>query len=617
MSAPKSLGSGLRLAALLCLSLQVGCKKGEAPDASGSASASGAASESAPATSSSAGVSLEALGRANLTLADFKPGPPPTIQPSPPPEKKAAGPEGWSEVFMEVISAAPRRPLPRRQVVPKPWPECATSLAQKESAKKHEATWKDLNKAADERYGRADALAQAVWGPVQRTFLQTRRRLLDATAEGCTAETPSAECAPFIDRLRASEALGSFECRGHYVLRALDAPARDLLLCEADSRWTLIEIPDTARSAILGGELGAAAERDGLAAVAGIRVLRPTTDALSRKPMVPAKLRITGVAKLARFAQHSGDAASVLGKLAAAGMEPALAASLLTLGHVHLVVPRTDGGPSVVIEQRGQELPWPKRTFEPREVTPEVAEPCDGTARWEAAACATRGQIGRLDGWFSVAGRAGSQRIANYPPQPGPASGENYPPTLSARVLAFRQRVEGSGGFAPFSCELEDVTLATEDENVFYDRTRTLARRAGVAPGELFAWKLQCKTGEDASGGRVTVFVPSHDLWADAALGGGGFSVTGYHAVKAGHFTGDLRALAEAGLLEVPRGAKLTIGGYTSLRRVGRQEWHVGFDASCTDNGLSCAFRDGRGNPTITGAELTKCDIANFAYPPK
>jgi hypothetical protein len=131
----------------------------------------------------------------------------------------------------------------------------------------------------------------------------------------------------------------------------------------------------------------------------------------------------------------------------------------------------------------------------------------------------------------------------------------------------------------------------------------------------LTEWLLRCKTGDDAAGGVVIVHVPSHDLWADASLGLGGYVVSAYHAVLGGHFAGDLRPLAEAGLLDLPKGAKLQIAGYASLRRHANGEWHVGFDSSCPDNGLPCEFRDGRGSPSITSLERKPCNVTGFTYP--
>ncbi|MBM4356626.1 MAG: hypothetical protein FJ096_00795 [Deltaproteobacteria bacterium] len=82
-----------------------------------------------------------------------------------------------------------------------------------------------------------------------------------------------------------------------------------------------------------------------------------------------------------------------------------------------------------------------------------------------------------------------------------------------------RERVTALGGFTPFACVLEDVTLATEDEAGFDERTLALARRAGVGPDGLAEWRLHCKTEDEAAGAVVIVHVPTHDLWADAALG--------------------------------------------------------------------------------------------------
>ncbi len=110
------------------------------------------------------------------------------------------------------------------------------------------------------------------------------------------------------------------------------------------------------------------------------------------------------------------------------------------------------------------------------------------------------------------------------------------------------------------------------------------------------------------------VHVPSFDVWVDASLGLDGYSLEGDHDTRATHFAGPLRSIAEAGLGDLPRGAKLRIAGYSSLRRDGSGNWHVGFRSSCPDKGLPCDFRDGRGAAEITAVTLPSCDVSGFSY---
>lgn len=600
--------------ALLC-----GCKQGNGTDDAPSATASD--SSSAAPMGSSVGITPEVLASEDLTAADFYPGRAPALIPSPAPDKKVPGPEDWGETFLEVAGTPPYRPVPKRREVPKPWPECATTLGRQVSEEKQKVPWTARKTWVAERYKRADALAQRLWAPLQRKYFTARQVLVDALASGCELDKPAAGCKAYVDRLRASGAAGGFECRGWYAMRATNTPARDLLLCEADGRWTLVEIPDETRSAMLGAELAATVERDGLASALGVRALAPETDTLFLVGMVPAKIRISEPAKLTPYFQRLGDVSGGLGRLMAAGFESPLVAQLWSDGNVWLVSPKRDGAPSVVLEQRGHEVVLERKAAPPRAPSSyegdvsDGAIRCDNPALWENAACMARDEGGSLRSWFKVAGKPGVPQIAWFPEQPAQAIGTNGPPTVSARVLAFQRAVESKGGFAPFECTVVDVSLETNEEELFDERSRTLARRAGVAPGSLTEWQITCTTGNDASGGLVVVHVPSHDLWADAAIGPGGYSVSAYHAVKSGHFSGELRELADAGLAEVPIGAKLSIAGYTELRLRGPGSWHVGFRSNCAENGLPCAFRDGRGEPAIKSVELKKCDIAGFVYP--
>jgi len=615
--------------ACVCSGLSLGaCSKAGAPNASVSASAT--ASGAAASAESEVGIPAEALAAAGLTTQDFEPGPAPSLPSVPAAEKVAPGPGSWSDSLAALVGASPRRPVAKPVSVPDPWPECATTFARDASAKKHEVAWSARKKAAAAYFARADGLAQTHWAPVQRSFWQARRRLIDATAEGCTIDAPSAPCAPFVERLRASEALGAFSCTVKHVLRATDAPARDLVACEVDAYRFLLEIRDDARSAVLGAELAAAAERSGLAEALGAQRLDPATDRLPAAPLSPPKLRLDGLEGLVRFAPREGDAAGALEALTSSGLEPTVVVSLWGEKALWLVRPKKGSTPSVVLEQRGEPPPPPAPTPRPArepddddddddERKPEAQGPtaprCTGTGRWDLAACSAQSEEGSLAPWFRVAGGPGRPQIAVFPAQPGQAVGMTWPPDESARVLAFRREVISRGGFGAFTCSLADANLATDSDHPFDERTLALARRAGVPEGELVEWRLSCLTGEDAGGGLVVLHVPSYDLWADATLGVDGYSVKEYHAVRGGHFAGPLRAIAEAGLLNLPRGAKLEVSGYASLRRASSGEWHVGFASSCPESGLPCEFRDGRGSPTITSVAMEACDVSGFAYP--
>ncbi len=535
------------------------------------------------------------------------------------------GPAGWSVGVAHAVGRPPKRDTPKRAEVPAPWPECATSLGRAANEKRLADVWSRKKDEAKAAFEKADAAEQARWAPLQRAFWQRRRELLDDVAAGCATDAAGGACATLAAQWRADKVTGAFSCEAPFVMRAAgEGSARDLVLCEAKGRWVLIEIPVDARAAVLGPELATAVEREGLAAAIGAKDLGPGgRDSIPRRPAAPAKLTVRTAAKLTRSSGADGDAARALEALVAQGFGPTLVSALWSRGDLWSVaLPSKGGDPPLTLDQKGEDPPPPRVTAggssgggqssRERSSTPRAS--CDGKPRWELAACQSDLELGDLGPWFTVAGGVARPRLVSFPAAPGPAIGASLPETESARVLAFRKAVARAGGFQPFECEIKDVTLGVEGRGSLDTRSIALAKSAGLARGELVEWRLACSGDGSTTGGSVVIHVPSHLVWAEASLGPGGYAVGACHAERGAHFVGALRAVAEPGLLDLPKGAKLAIGGYTELRLDDSGTWHVGFRSSCPDKGLACEFRDGRGEPSIGAVAMDRCDVAAFAY---
>ncbi len=562
------------------------------PSANPPAEAASAPSASASAVETDAEPSASASGSASGSSSALGP-------PKP-------GPDSWERALGKYAGREPRLRAVKPTVAKPPWPECASLLAQERQAARHEAAFTAAKAAADAKTKADRDEAYAAYAPRYRAWYDRRVTAVDAVAVGCSLAAGGTGTSPVCQELSThfteTQASRPFVCE---PLVVLEKPDTDLLLCSVPG-WganVMVELPKD-RAALVEPALAA----DSLASALGAKTVASTDESAPSSPSGTA-IEVTPNGALRRFATYDGFVSRQLEALVTLGWPRPVAASLLgnhSLWMLSSLAPLA-GAPVI-------------KKHEPKEAPAEPdkpAEPEPGPSRWVTALeQVEKDDRAHMDSWTPLLPPRNARRLVSFPAAGSPAEALLVKHLDLPGMVSFRRSVKTAGGFAPIACRLKDVTLAP-----FRDPERaSIATLAGVTqvasaatPGGLETWELTCKGDEATSFGTIVVEVPSHLVWAKVATSYKGFSALSYHAELGGLFEGDLRPIAEKGLVDLAAGSELTITGYTHIRHQDGS-FRVRFTPSCRDEGLPCTHREGLA-PSIAATKLVTCPVSSVVYP--
>lgn len=509
---------------------------------------------------------------------------------APPKTLPRPGPHAWRAALEHVAGNEP--PFPPAPKVKALGLACATTLASDYLEKKFGSARDALVKARDA--GAADR--EAEWARKYRPWFLRRASLVAAFEDGCEFDgelLPKGSCAELKPGWTEKEASRPFKCAAPFAWSVeTKSGAIAKILCEQleGGPSVIISVPSSAR-----GNTGTGSISEAL----GVPSAPTTADWIREAPSKPAIINLTRWSAIEWLPASEGFVNRNVRELVDAGLTSEAAHALFGRGELWDVTVVAGGWDLV---ERG--VPQPREPIATSEPPASMSEEpklgCDPEeGRWNVAACEfvelPRAQADDLGHGLPMTLARGTTRVGTSRAAPGVGAAYRRPVARRPGGVVFHEKVVAMGGFEDIECRLED---ASYESGGFRSLRREMAIHAGVAEDALGNWTLHCRGTKSTSTQKILVHVPTHLISATAKpsseLGQRGeVWVEGYRADPARLFSGRLAVLREQGLIDLARGAKLRIRGYTHVWRESRYEWHVTFDPECSDEGLDCSWWDG------------------------